>query len=47
MAPRKKAAGKRVRSAITGRFVKKGTAKRRPKTTVSETVKKRRKAPKK
>ena len=28
-----------VRSAITGRFVKKSSAKRNPKTTVTETVK--------
>lgn len=39
----KKAPGKRTRDAGTGRFVKKGTAKRRPKTTVEETVKPRRK----
>ena len=32
---------KRARSAITGRFVSKRTAKRHPKTTVVETVKKR------
>ena len=31
--------GTRVRSAITGRFVPKGTAGRHPKTTVTETVK--------
>ena len=31
--------GTRVRSAITGRFVRKGTAGRHPKTTVTETVK--------
>ena len=30
----------RVRSAITGRFLKKGADKKRPKTTVKETVKK-------
>lgn len=31
--------GTRVRSAITGRFVRKETEKRHPKTTVKETVK--------
>ena len=29
----------RVRSAITGRFVRKGTERRHPKTTVVETIK--------
>ena len=37
----KKTPGTRVRSAITGRFVRKGTAGRHPKTTVTETVKPR------
>lgn len=32
-------AGKRGRSASTGRFVKQATVKRNPKTTVNETVK--------
>ncbi len=32
-------AGKRGRSASTGRFVKQSTVKRSPKTTVNETVK--------
>lgn len=36
-----KKSGTRARSAITGRFVRKGTAKRHPKTTVVETVKSR------
>jgi hypothetical protein len=31
--------GKRGRSAITGRFVKQSTVKRRPKTTVNESAK--------
>lgn len=31
----------RVRDAISGRFVKKGTEKRRPKTTIIERVRKR------
>lgn len=31
--------GKRSRSAISGRFVKLSTAKKNPKTTVTETVK--------
>ena len=35
-----KKSGTRARSAITGRFVSKGAAKRHPKTTVVETVKK-------
>lgn len=33
-------AGKRGRSASTGRFVKQSTVKKNPKTTVNETVKK-------
>ena len=33
--------GSRVRDAISGRFVKKGTEKRRPKTTIIERVRKR------
>lgn len=33
-------AGKRGRSASTGRFVKQSTVKRNPKTTVNESVKK-------
>lgn len=36
-----KKSGTRARSAISGRFVSKGTAKRHPKTTVVETVKSR------
>lgn len=40
-------AGKRGRSASTGRFVKQSTVKRNPKTTVNETVKARRGASKK
>ena len=42
MAP-KRSSGKRGRSAITGRFVKKTTVKKNPKTTVSESTKCRRK----
>ncbi len=34
--------GKRNRSAVTGRFVKPSTARRNPRTTVTETTKKRR-----
>ena len=41
--PKKKSSGERARSAITGRFVKKGFANRNPKTTVVEKVKKRKK----
>lgn len=33
-------AGKRGRSAITGRFVKQATVKRHPKTTINESVSK-------
>ncbi len=33
--------GSRVRDAISGRFVKKGTEKRRPKTTIIERLRKR------
>lgn len=36
-------AGKRGRSATTGRFVKQSTVKRNPKGTVNETVKKSKK----
>lgn len=36
MASKGKSSGKSHRSAITGRFVKAATAKRSPKTTVSE-----------
>lgn len=36
MAGKKSSGGKNHRSAITGRFVTAGTAKRSPKTTVSE-----------
>jgi hypothetical protein len=36
MAAKKSSGGKNHRSAITGRFVTAGTAKRSPKTTVSE-----------
>lgn len=36
--PKKKKTTKVHRSAITGRFVKESTAKRSPKTTVTETV---------
>ena len=31
----------RARSAITGRFVKKSTAKRNPRTTIVETIRRR------
>lgn len=34
-------AGKRGRSAVTGRFVKQSTVKRRPKTTINESTGKR------
>lgn len=34
-------AGKRGRSAVTGRFVKQSTVKRHPKTTTNETTGKR------
>ena len=37
----KKPSGTRVRDARTGRFLPKGTDKRRPATTVKETVKPR------
>lgn len=37
--PRKPSIRKAGRSAITGRFVKQGTVKRSPKTTVNETRK--------
>lgn len=37
---KKKSSGERARSAVTGRFVKKGFAKRNLKTTVVEKVKK-------
>lgn len=40
-------AGKRGRSASTGRFVKQSTVKRSPKTTVNETVKSKRSTRKK
>jgi hypothetical protein len=33
-------AGKRGRSAITGRFVKQSTVKKNPKTTINESAKK-------
>ena len=36
-----KKSGTRARSAITGKFISKGAAKRHPKTTVVETVKNR------
>ena len=39
----KKASGTRVRDAKNGRFLPKGTDKRRPATTVKETVKPRKK----
>ena len=41
---RKRGAGvaSRVRDAVTGRFLKKGTEKRRPKTTVVERIRRRR-----
>ena len=35
----RKTSGSRARSAITGRYVKKSTAKRHPKTTVVERTK--------
>jgi hypothetical protein len=38
--PNKGSSGKRGRSAISGRFVKQSTVKRRPKTTVNESSKK-------
>ncbi len=41
MASKSGGAGKRGRSAITGRFVKQATVKRSPKATVNETVKKK------
>ena len=41
--PKKKSTGTKARSAITGRYVKKSYAKRNPKTTVLEKVKKRKK----
>lgn len=34
-------AGKRGRSAVTGRFVKQSTVKRHPKTTINESIGKR------
>ena len=37
----KKSSGTRVRDAKTGRFLPKGTDKRRPATTVKETIKPR------
>lgn len=40
--PRKGGGRKVVRSAKTGKFVKKSQAKRSPSTTVTETIKKRR-----
>jgi hypothetical protein len=48
MAKTKKSSGaglvSRARSAITGRFVSKSTAKRSPKTTVTESTKRQRRA---
>ena len=38
---KKKSTGTKARSAITGRYVKKSYAKRHPRTTVEEKVKKR------
>lgn len=38
---KKKPASKRVRDAVTGEFVDKAQAKKRPGSTVTETVKKR------
>lgn len=38
-----RSAGKRGRSAVTGRFVKQSTVRRRPDKTVNETTKKKRK----
>lgn len=37
--PTKTSTGRRARSAVTGRFVKQSTAKRHPKTTVTEKTK--------
>lgn len=39
-------AGKRGRSAVTGRFVKQGTVKRHPRTTVNESTRKAKGNPK-
>ena len=41
MAGKASSAGKRGRSAVTGRFVKQATVKRSPKTTVNESVKRK------
>lgn len=40
--PPKSGSGKRGRSAITGRFVKQSTVRRKPKMTVNERTKKKR-----
>lgn len=37
----KKSSGKRGRSAVTGRFVTKSNVKKNPRTTVTETIKKK------
>ena len=39
---RKRGAGTRVRDAVTGRFLRRGTEKRRPKTTLVERITRRR-----
>ena len=39
---KKRKASRRERSAITGRYVPKGTEKKRPRTTVTERIKKKR-----
>ncbi len=39
--PKGSGAGKRGRSAISGRFVKQSTVKKNPKTTVNESTKKK------
>ncbi len=41
MAAKSISGGKRGRSAITGRFVKQSTVRRSPKTTVNESVKRK------
>lgn len=39
----KSSAGKRGRSAVSGRFVKQSTVRKNPKTTVNESVKRKKK----
>lgn len=43
MAKKTSGSGKRGRSAVTGRFVKQSTAKRHPRITVNESVKRSKK----